>query len=234
MTAKQIHIALARLGNPDIAAHSRRFFKTGKGEYGEGDRFLGIRVPVLRRKAKEFKNSPLPEILRVLTSTFHEERLLALFMLVNKFSKGLPHERKEIYELYLKNTKYINNWDLVDSSAGYIVGAYLADKDKQLIYRMAGSISLWERRIAIMSTFPMIRANDFTTTLNVSQVLLKDEEDLIHKAVGWMLREIGKRNLSVEEDFLKKHYKGMPRTMLHYAIEKFPNKERKRYLMGLV
>ncbi|MEN8781521.1 MAG: DNA alkylation repair protein [Desulfobacterales bacterium] len=234
MTAKQIHIALARLGDPDIAAHSRRFFKTGKGEYGEGDRFLGIRVPVLRRKAKEFKNSPLPEILRVLTSTFHEERLLALFMLVNKFSKGLPHERKEIYELYLKNTKYINNWDLVDSSAGYIVGAYLADKDKQPIYRMAGSISLWERRIAIMSTFPMIRANDFTTTLNVSQVLLKDEEDLIHKAVGWMLREIGKRNLSVEEDFLKKHYKGMPRTMLHYAIEKFPNKERKRYLMGLV
>ena len=234
MTAKQIYIALARLGNPDITAHSKRFFKTRKGEYGEGDRFLGIRVPVLRRKAKEFKNTPLPEILRVVTSTFHEERLLALFMLVNKFSKGLPHERKEIYELYLKNTKYINNWDLVDSSAGYIVGAYLADKDKQPIYRMAGSISLWERRIAIMSTFPMIRANDFTTTLNVSQVLLKDEEDLIHKAVGWMLREIGKRNLSVEEDFLKKHYKGMPRTMLRYAIEKLPSKERKRYLMGLV
>lgn len=234
MTAKQIHIVLARLGDPDIAAHSKRFFKSGKGEYGEGDRFLGIRVPVLRRKAKEFKNTPLPEILRVLTSTFHEERLLALFMLVNKFSKGLPHERKEIYELYLKNTKYINNWDLVDSSAGYIVGAYLADKDKQPIYRMADSINLWERRIAIMSTFPMIRANDFTTTLNVSQVLLKDEEDLIHKSVGWMLREIGKRNLSVEEAFLKKHYKGMPRTMLRYAIEKFPNKERKRYLMSLV
>lgn len=234
MTAKQIHIALARLGDPDIAAHSKRFFKSGKGEYGEGDRFLGIRVPVLRRTAKEFKNSPLPEILRVLTSTFHEERLLALFILANKFSKGLPHERKEIYELYLKNTKYINNWDLVDSSAGYIVGAYLADKDKQPIYRMAGSISLWERRIAIMSTFPMIRANDFTATLAISRLLLKDEEDLIHKAVGWMLREIGKRDLSVEEAFLKKHYEGMPRTMLRYAIEKFPNKDRKRYLMSLV
>ena len=233
MTAKQIHIALARLSDPDIAAHSMRFFKTGKGEYGEGDRFLGIRVPVLRRKAKEFINTPLPEILRVLHSSFHEERLLALFMLVNKFSKGPPYERKEIYQLYLKNTKYINNWDLVDISAGHIVGAYLADKDKQPIYRMAESINLWERRIAIMSTFPMIRANDFTTTLNVSQVLLKDEEDLIHKAVGWMLREIGKRHLSVEEEFLKKRYKDMPRTMLRYAIEKFPEKDRKRYLLGL-
>ena len=203
MTAMKIHLALANLGNPDIAAHSKRFFKTGKGEYGEGDRFLGIRVPVLRRKAKEFKNTPLPEILRVLSSSFHEERLLALFMLVKMFLKGGPEDRKEIYELYLKNTKYINNWDLVDSSAGHIVGAYLADKDKQPIYRMAVSINLWERRIAIMSTFPMIRANDFTTTLNVSQVLLKDEDDLIHKAVGWMLREIGKRDLSVEEDIFE-------------------------------
>jgi len=234
MTAMKIHRALANLGNPDIAVYSMRFFKTKKGEYGEGDRFLGIRVPVLRQRAKEFINTPLPEILRVLNSSIHEERLLALFMLVYKFSKGPPHERKEIYELFLKNTKYINNWDLVDSSAGPIVGAYLADKDKQPIYRMAKSINLWERRIAIMSTFPMIRANDFTTTLNVSQVLLKDEEDLIHKAVGWMLREIGKRDLSVEEEFLKKHYKDMPRTILRYAIEKLPNKERKRYLMGLV
>ena len=234
MTSKQIHFALARLGDPDIAAHSRRFFKTGKGEYGEGDKFLGIRVPVLRRKAKEFKYAPLLEILRVLTSTFHEERLLALFILVNKFSKGQPQERREIYELYLKNTKYINNWDLVDSSAGYIVGAYLADKDKKPIYRMAKSINLWERRIAIMSTFPMIRKNDFTATLAISRLLLKDEEDLIHKAVGWMLREIGKLDLSVEEKFLKVHYKDMPRTMLRYAIEKLPSKERKRYLMGLV
>jgi 3-methyladenine DNA glycosylase AlkD len=234
MTAKQIHIALARLGNPNIAAHSKRFFKTGKGEYGEGDRFLGIWVPVLRRKAKEFKNSPLPEILRLLTSSFHKERLLALFMLVNKFSKGPPRDRREIYKLYLKNTKFVNNWDLVESSAGPIVGAYLADKNKQPIYRMAESLNLWERRIAIMSTFPMIRANDFTTTLKVSQALLKDEEDLIHKAVGWMLREIGKRDLALEEAFLKKHYKNMARTMLRYAIEKFSNKERKRYLMGLV
>jgi 3-methyladenine DNA glycosylase AlkD len=234
MTAKQIHIALARLSDPHIAAHSKRFLKTGKGEYGEGDRFLGIRVSVLRLKAKEFKNTPLPEILRVLNSSFHEERLLALFILVNKFSKGLPHERREIYELYLKNTRYIKNWDLVDSSAGYIVGAYLADKDKQPIYRMAESINLWEHRIAIMSTFLMIKTNDFTATLTVSRLLLNDEEDLIHKAVGWMLREIGKRDLSVEEGFLKAHYKDMPRTMLRYGIEKFHEKDRKRYLLGMV
>jgi len=233
MTAKQIHVALACLGDPHIAAHTRRFFKTGKGEYGEGDRFLGIRVPVLRRNYKEFKNTPLPEILRVLNSFFHEERLLALFMLVNKFSKGQLHERREIYELYLKNTKYINNWDLVDSSASPIVGAYLADKDKQPIYRMAESINLWERRIAIMSTFPMIRTNDFTATLTLSRLLLDDEEDLIHKAVGWMLREIGKRDLPVEEGFLKAHYRDMPRTMLRYAIEKFHEKDRKRCLLNL-
>jgi 3-methyladenine DNA glycosylase AlkD len=233
MTAKQIHIALARLGDPDIAAHSGRFFKTGKGEYGEGDRYLGIRVPVLRRKGKEFKNTPLPEIMRVLNSSFHEERLLALFMLVHKFAKGGANEKKEIYELYLRHTKYINNWDLVDSSAGHIVGAYLADKDKKPIYRMAESINLWELRIAIMSTFPMIKANDFTATLAVSRLLLKDDEDLIHKAVGWMLREIGKRDLPVEERFLKKHYKDMPRTMLRYAIEKLHEKDRKRYLLNL-
>jgi len=234
MTAKKIHLALTKLGDPDIAAHSMRFFKTGPGEYGEGDRFLGIRVPVLRKKAKEFKDTPLSETLRVLKSAFHEERLLALLLLVIKFSIGPASERKEIYELYLRHTEYINNWDLVDSSAGHIVGVYLADKNKQPIYRMADSKNLWKRRIAIISTFPMIKANDFGTALDISRILLKDEEDLIHKAVGWMLREIGKRDMSVENSFLQRHYRDMPRTMLRYAIEKFPEKERKRYLLGAV
>ncbi len=159
---------------------------------------------------------------------------MALFLLVIKFSIGPASERKEIYELYLRHTEYINNWDLVDSSAGHIVGVYLADKNKQPIYRMADSKNLWKRRIAIISTFPMIKANDFRTALDISRILLKDEEDLIHKAVGWMLREIGKRDISVEKGFLQKHYRAMPRTMLRYAIEKFPEKERKKYLLGAV
>ena len=234
MTAQRIHAALTDLGNPDIAAHSARFFKTGPGEYGEGDRFLGIRVPVLRQKAKEFSQTSLTETLRLLRSAFHEERLLALFLLVDKFSNGPPDQKKEIYELYLKHTEYINNWDLVDSSAGHIVGAYLSDKDKKPIYRLAGSRNLWERRIAVISTFPMIKVDDFYTALDVSLMLLTDVEDLIHKAVGWMLREIGKRDISVEKDFLKKHHRDMPRTMLRYAIEKFPEEERKKFLQGTV
>lgn len=233
MTAKKIHLELTVLGHPDIAAHSKRFFKTGRGEYGEGDKFLGIRVPVLRKKAKEYKNTILPEILHVLESPFHEERLIALFMLVDKFSKGSTDEKEEIYTLYLQNIDHINNWDLVDSSAGHIIGVYLADKDKQPIYQMAKSENIWIRRISVISTFPMIRAHEFETTLNVSRLLLKDEEDLIHKAVGWMLREVGKRDLPTEKKFLKTYYKDMPRTMLRYAIEKFTASERKKYLKGL-
>jgi 3-methyladenine DNA glycosylase AlkD len=234
MTAKKIHLALTELRNPDIAHHSSQFFKTGHGEYGEGDQFLGIRVPVLRKKAQEFKNTPLPEILCILKSGFHEERLLALFMLVNLFKTGSTEDKRKIYGLYLDNIKYINNWDLVDSSAGHIIGKYLADKDKQPIYHMAKSKNIWERRIAVISTFPMIKAGDFKTTLKVSHLLIKDTEDLIQKAVGWMLREVGKRDLSVEIKFLKNYYKVMPRTMLRYAIEKFPERDRKRYLKGLV
>jgi 3-methyladenine DNA glycosylase AlkD len=234
MTTKDIHLALTGLGNPDIADHSRRFFKTGHGEYGEGDQFLGIRVPVLRKKAKEFNNTPLNEILCLLRSIFHEERLMALFMLVEKYDKGSTKDRREIYRLYMKNIDNINNWDLVDSSAGHIVGAYLADKNKQPIYHMARSKNIWEKRIAIISTFPMIKAHHFRTTLEVSRLLLKDNEDLIHKAVGWMLREVGKRDMAVEKKFLKKYYKLMPRTMLRYAIEKFPDHERKKYLKGLI
>ena len=234
MTSKHISKILRDLANPRIAEHSQRFFQTGKGEYGEGDQFLGIRVPVLREQAKIYEDVALKEVQSLLKSAFHEERLCALLLLVRKFSKGSEGERASIYQIYLNNTQYINNWDLVDSSAYHIVGAYLSDKDRQTLDKLSESDNLWERRIAIVSTFYSIRKHQFEETLNLSKRLLADEEDLIHKAVGWMLREIGKRDLAVEKAFLKVHYKAMPRTMLRYAIEKFPQPERKQYLAGEV
>ena len=234
MNVKEIRKALKSLSDPSIAEHSQRFFKTGEGEYGAGDIFLGIRVPVLRKQVKKYKGISIKEILQLLKSAFHEERLLALLMLVEKFTKGGSDEKAEIYQLYLNHTGYINNWDLVDSSAGYIVGAYLEDKDKQPLYELAKSKNMWERRISIISTFHMIKKNDFTDALKISKMLKKDKEDLIQKAVGWMLREIGKRDLSVEKAFLQKHYMELPRTMLRYAIEKFPESERKKYLKGII
>jgi 3-methyladenine DNA glycosylase AlkD len=228
IAAKDIKKSLIELGNSEIAEHSQRFFKTGKGEYGEGDKFLGIRVPVIRKQVKIYKNVSLGQTFVLLKSPFHEIRLFALLMLVQKFSSGT--EKRKIYELYLKNTKYINNWDLVDSSAHYIVGAYLFDKDKQPIYELTKSKNLWERRISIMSTFHFIKCGKFNDILKISEILLDDNEDLIHKAVGWMLREIGNRSISVEEKFLKKFVLKMPRTMLRYAIEKFPERKRKFYL----
>ncbi len=233
MTSKEISKILRSIADPEIAEHSQRFFKTGKGEYGEGDRFLGIRVPVLRKEAKKYTITSLSEIQKLLHSSFHEERLCALFLLVQRFTKSNEEDRKRIYDLYLNNTTYINNWDLVDSSAYHIVGMYLADKKKQPLYELAKSDSLWERRIAILATFYFIKVNNFDDALEISKLLINDKEDLIHKAVGWMLREIGKRDIAVERTFLKEHYKEMPRTMLRYAIEKFPEKERKRYLQGL-
>lgn len=232
-SAKEIRRNLKELSDSAIAEQAQRFFKTGKGEYGEGDKFLGIRVPIIRKLVGKYLGVSIDEVLLLLRSSFHEERLFALLMLVQMFSRGSDKEKKEIYELYLSNTKYINNWDLVDSSASYIVGEYLENRDKQPIYDMARSEDLWERRISIMSMFHMIKCNDLNDALEISEILKNDREDLIHKAVGWMLREIGKRNLSVEKAFLKKHYKEMPRTMLRYAIEKFPEKERKMYLKGL-
>ncbi|MDH3692136.1 MAG: DNA alkylation repair protein [Gammaproteobacteria bacterium] len=225
---------LRDLANPAIAEHSLRFFKTGKGEYGEGDKFLGIGVPVLRKQIKTFKHTPLKEIQSVLESSFHEERLFALLLLVEKFAKGDEKERTAIYKLYLTNTAHINNWDLVDSSADRIVGAHLVSKDKKPIYRLARSENLWERRIAIMSTFHLIKIGVFDDALEISSILRDDEEDLIHRAVGWMLREIGNRDLTIEKIFLKKHYKKMPRTMLRYAIEKFSETDRKMYLRGAI
>jgi 3-methyladenine DNA glycosylase AlkD len=232
LTAKDIHKALARLADKGRAQSARRFFKTGHGEYGEADRFLGIRVPPLRRLVGRLRGVTLTENIALLKSTWHEERLLALLMLVDRYTRGDARERDRIYSLYLRHTKYINNWDLVDSSASYILGVHLMLRDKQPLYRMAKSKNLWQRRIAILSTFYMIKNNAYDAALAIALILKNDREDLIHKAVGWMLREIGKRHRVTEERFLKQHYKTMPRTMLRYAIEKFPERKRKAYLQG--
>ncbi|MEO0538308.1 MAG: DNA alkylation repair protein [Cyanobacteria bacterium P01_A01_bin.123] len=223
---------LRSLADPSIAEHSQRFFKTGKGEYSEGDQFLGIRVPFLRTQAKKYKNTPLEEIQPLLRSAFHEVRLFALLLLVQKFAKADEGERVKICQLYLSNISFVNNWDLVDSSAHQILGAYLEDKDRHPLYELSKSDNLWARRIAIMSTFHFIKNNQFYDAIALSKQLLTDTEDLIHKAVGWMLREIGKRNLEILETFLTAHAKEMPRTMLRYAIEKLPEAKRKDYLSG--
>jgi 3-methyladenine DNA glycosylase AlkD len=230
----EIQTELRKLADKEIAEHSRRFFKTGKGQYGEGDVFLGIRVPVLRQTAKKYISAPLSVCQGLLKSKYHEERLFALILLVLACKKADPDGQKRIYDFYLGNTRYVNNWDLVDLSAQYIVGDYLRDRDKKPLYQLAGSEDLWERRIAIISTLDFIRHNEFKDALAISELLLSDTHDLIHKAVGWMLREIGKRDLAAEEGFLKTHYKKMPRTMLRYAIEKFEEEKRKSYLMGRI
>ena len=230
----KIQKELRRLANTKIAEHSQRFFKTAEGQYGYGDRFLGIRVPALRKLARQYRGISIEQASRLLKSEFHEERLLALLLLVDMFKKADDEGKRAIYDLYLENTRCINNWDLVDCSAEHIIGAYLYDGDKRPLYNLAVSDMLWERRIAIMSTFGFIKHGEFTDTLKIAEILLDDKEDLIHKAVGWMLREVGKRNIETEEKFLKKYYKQMPRTMLRYAIEKFPEPKRQRYLKGSI
>jgi 3-methyladenine DNA glycosylase AlkD len=232
VTIKNIRKKLQRLGSEENANVLQTFFKTGPGEYGEGDVFLGVRVPELRKLVKEYQDITLKEVMQFLRSSIHEERMFALLILVSKYSKGNETVKKRIYELYLQHTKFINSWDLVDGSAQHIVGAFLMDKSKEPLYRLAKSNSLWERRIAILSTFYFIKHHNFSETIKISKILLTDEQDLIHKAVGWMLREIGKRDITAEEIFLKKYYKSMPRIMLRYAIEKFPKSKRKKYLRG--
>ena len=234
MVVAEIQQKLAALGDPRIAAGSRRFFKTGLGEYGEGDLFRGIRVPVLRRFSRDYKSVTRFEAERLLRSPFHEDRLLALLLLVRLFSRGDDVAREKIYRLYLKNTRFINNWDLVDSSAEHIVGAFLWGKGHAQLAHLAESGVLWKRRIAIMATFHFIKRGEFDRTLVIARKLLSDREDLIHKAVGWMLREVGKRDPQAEERFLRDHYKRMPRVMLRYAIEKFPEEKRRQYLNGEV
>ncbi|MFH1391540.1 MAG: DNA alkylation repair protein [Candidatus Diapherotrites archaeon] len=206
------------------------FFKTGKGEYGEGDVFLGVTVPDTRKVAKKFISLSLPELKKSLSSKFHEERLCALLVLVEKFSKANEEEQKQIFEFYLKNTKYVNNWDLVDLSAPKIPGEYLVDKPRKILYELAESNDLWEKRIAVLSTFAFIKRNDLNDTFKLGEILLNDSHDLMHKAVGWMLREAGKKDKKALVKFLEKHKSKMPRTMLRYSIEKFSEKERKKFM----
>lgn len=230
MNHTDVQEALRAIANSETAEDSQRFFKTGPSEYGEGDQFLGIRVPETRKIARRFKELSLREAEQLLHSDFHEERLCTLIIFVNRSKKADPQELEEIYQLYLKNTAYINNWDLVDTSAEHIVGRYLEDNDRAILYELAKSNNLWERRIAIMSSFHFIKNNDFDDTLAIAEILLDDEHDLIHKAVGWMLREVGNRDLKTEEAFLDRHIHNMPRTMLRYAIEKIPEEKRQYYL----
>ena len=234
MPVKDLLSEYKALAEPERIQDAQRFFKTGKGEYGEGDVFLGIRVPAIRQFAKQRKNTAIEDIEEILHSKYHEERLLAVIMLVNAFKSASQKQQKAIYTLYLKNTKYINNWDIVDSSAPNIVGAYLYQRDRKKLFTLANSKDLWEKRISVLATFYFIKHQDYTDSLKIAEKHLRDSHDLIHKAVGWMLREIGNRDLATEESFLKTHYKTMPRTMLRYAIEKFPAQKRKAYLQGNV
>lgn len=225
---------LRLLANPQKAENLTRFFKCGEGEYGEGDKFLGIIVPEQRKIVRKYCSEiSLAEIEKLMGSQFHEHRLTGLLMLVEKFAKANKKLQKEIFDCYLKNIKYINNWDLVDLTAPKIIGAYLLNKDRKILYKLAQSKNLWEKRIAILATSVFIRQNNFTDTLKISEILLIDEHDLIHKAVGWMLREVGKRDQKTEEIFLRKHYIQMPRTTLRYAIEKFDEEKRQAYLKNI-
>ncbi|MDX1810820.1 MAG: DNA alkylation repair protein [Gammaproteobacteria bacterium] len=233
-SAREIQQTMRALGDKDLAQQAQRYFKTGKGEYGEGDKFLGIRVPVTRKVAKQFKDTNLVEIEKLLQSRFHEERLLAVIMLANIAQKADEETLQNIFNIYLHNTHMINNWDIVDSSAPGIVGRYLYHKDRAILYKLANSDSLWEKRIAILATFYFIQQNDFTDALALAELCLTETHDLIHKASGWMLREVGNKDQKQEEGFLKQYYQQMPRTMLRYAIEKFPEAKRQAYLKGKV
>lgn len=225
---------LKAMGDPVKAEHSLRFFKTGPGEYGEGDKFLGIRVPPQRALAKRYRQATREDALNLLTNEYHEARLTALFLLVNLYNKADSRGREQIYNDYLSHVRFINNWDLVDSSALQIVGHFLFDRDRSALYELARSEDLWERRISIIASFYFIRQYEFDDTFKISDILLNDREDLIHKAVGWMLREVGNKSRPAEEAFLNKHYQNMPRTMLRYAIEKFPEELRLAYLKGTI
>ena len=256
MTSEDLKKELSLYANFEKANLLQRFFKTGKGEYGEGDIFLGVMVPNTRKIAKKFTELSLLEIKKILYSKIHEERLCALLILVEKFAKADEFpilslrakrsnpskfklnknkfdlvQKKEIFNFYIRNAKQVNNWDLVDLSAPKIVGEYLLNKSTTVLYNFAVSKNLWEKRIAILSTFTFIKNGQYNNSLKIAKILLNDKHDLIHKAVGWMLREVGKKSLKEEETFLKKYYRCMPRTMLRYAIEKFPEEKRKLYLL---
>ena len=234
VTVKAARKALRRYANSEKAQTHQWFFKTGKGEYAEGDRFIGVTVPQIRNVVKQFRALATQEVLKLLASDIHEDRLLALLILVNQFKRGDTTTQKQIVDAYLAKLQYVNNWDLVDSSAQYILGAYLHDKNRAVLYKLAKSTRLWDRRVAIITTFHFIKYGDFEDTLQLATLLLKDPEDLMHKAVGWMLREVGKKEQNVLEKFLIAHSKNMPRTMLRYAIERLPEKKRQEYLKRTV
>ena len=238
LLANKIKQELKQYSDKNKAIFLSSFFKTKKGEYGEGDKFLGIVVPNQRKVSNQFyKEATLNDIKELLSSEFHEHRLTALFILVLKFQKTKDNNfRKEIYNFYIKNAKKVNNWDLVDSSAHYIIGEYLVNtgENRGVLYKLAKSTNLWEQRISIISTFALIKVGEFKETLKISEIFLNHEHDLIHKATGWMLREVGKKNEKALKLFLDKNYKKMPRTMLRYSIEKFSQKTRRKYLEGTI
>jgi 3-methyladenine DNA glycosylase AlkD len=233
-TLAKLRAEIHALGSPERAVHSLRFFKTGPGDYGEGDKFLGLTVPEMRALARKYRELADTDAVALLASPWHEDRLVALILLVNAYERGDDARRGKIYRAYLANTRHINNWDLVDCSAGQIVGGHLDSGDISALERLARSKDIWKRRIGIVATFSFIKRNEFRPTLRIAAMLLDDTHDLIHKAVGWMLREVGKRDRAVLDAFLKKHYRDMPRTMLRYAIERHPEAIRKKYLAGKV
>jgi 3-methyladenine DNA glycosylase AlkD len=224
---------LKAIANPQKALLLQRYFKTGKGDYAEGDKFLGIMVPEQRKVAKKYENLEFDQIQNLISTNIHEYRFTALQILVIQYKKldkkGNQKNKRKIVDFFLKNKKYINNWDLVDTSVPYILGMWLLDKDKEILYKLARSKNIWDRRIAIISTFQFIKNNDFKEALAIAKILLNDKHDLIHKATGWMLREIGKKNESILEKFLEENFEMMPRTMLRYAIEKFSKEKRNLY-----
>lgn len=232
MALRQLKKQIKALADPDQAAQLQRFFKTGPGGYGEGDRFLGLRMPQLRKLIRGHLEMPLKEVAQLLHSPIHEHRMAALLILTHRYSKAPMEQQVEIYRFYMGNTGWINNWDLVDVTVPHIVGAHLMTRSRKVLYRLAKSENLWERRISIIATLHFIRQEQFEETLNIAALLLDDGHDLIHKAVGWMLREVGKRDLKAMEDFLLPRYQRMPRTMLRFAIEKLPEPRRRAYLKG--
>jgi 3-methyladenine DNA glycosylase AlkD len=231
---KTIRNDFCKLADAQKAKILSSFFKTGPGQYGEGDRFLGIPVPKIRAFAKTCCALSLDDLQTILRSPFHEERVLALVTLTEQFKTGDGPARQAIFDFFLANTTSINNWDLVDITVPHIIGGHLFDKSRAVLHRLAKSKNMWERRIAIVATFYFIRRHQFHDTLKIAETLLEDKEDLIRKAVGWMLREVGKRDEKVLEEFLNAHVQRVSRTTLRYAIERFPEKKRKAFLQWKV
>jgi 3-methyladenine DNA glycosylase AlkD len=229
-TTAEIRQLLRTSARPEHAEVLKRFFKTGPGEYGEGDRFLGLRVPAIRGVVRQSDGLALSGVLALLRSKFHEERLLALLILVRRFEHGSPEARERLFSTYMAHREFVNNWDFVDLSAPRILGAWLLDRPRDLLYELAKSANLWERRMAVLATFAFIRQGQLEDTLRLVEGLLSDRHDLIHKGCGWMLREAGDRDKRALTDFLERHAARMPRTMLRYAIEKLPPPERKRWM----